>query len=253
MRPVQTRYVKTLCLCLLIACTNYALCQGNAPGKTVTKSGIPDKALLAKFRLVCRQLDDFKGNYTMGGIITVDNKSAPGQKITKTDFLFCKNGEEFFYKMGRTITLNEQGVYLCMDLAAKTITLSPQKKVVYDARLKQFADVGNTIQSENYEMKNSVRGNEQTISLINEHHITCKQYAISFDKRTLRIRRLYVRLTNPQDPSRTDNEEIVDVSINRWDHKADLSEFHTASNIIKNVNGRWVVKSEYKNYRLINM
>jgi len=250
MKRILARSIKTSWLCpLAVLCAGYASGQHNAGSKTT----VPDKELLAKFRQVCHQLDDFRGNYTMSGVVIINDQSSPGKKIDKADFVFCKDGDEFYYKMGKMITINEQGLYLSIDMAAKTIMVSPQKQVNYDTRLKQFADVGNTIQSENYEMKNAVTGNEQTISLINEHHITCKQYSITFDKRTLRIRRLYARLTNLQNPSSADNDEIVDVSINRWDHTADLTEFLMPGSIIKNTNGRWTLKSEYKGYRLIDM
>jgi len=224
-----------------------------AQDKTAKKSNAPDQALLARFKQVCQQLDNFRGNYTMGGTVIVDDKSIPGNKADKVDYMFCKHGDEFYYQMGKTVTINEQGVYLYIDPATRTIMLSPQKKVNYETRLKQFADVATTISSENYTMSRSISGNEETISLINEHHISCKQYSITFDKRTLKIRRLYTRLTNIHDPSRTDNEETIEVLISRWDDTADLSGFLTKDRIVKNIKGRWVVSNAYKNYRLVNM
>ncbi|WP_214073228.1 hypothetical protein [Mucilaginibacter sp. dw_454] len=218
---------------------------------TLRHAAEPDKALLAKFELLCKKMRDIKGNYTLGGIIDINDKANPADRMNHVSFLFCKQADEFYYQLGKTVTLNEQGVYLCIDYGIKRIMFSRQKTVNYDTGLKQFADIGATIRSENYQLSSKITGDEQTISLINERHITCKQYALTFNRRNMKIKRLYMRLSNFNDPLRTGNEKIVDVSINTWDNTADVTRYLSKNNVIEHVNGTWKTTKEFKDYQLI--
>src|SRR5471030_2481098 len=69
-----------------------------------------DKPLLNKFELLCKKIGRVNGNYTLGGIINIDDKASTETNMKNIQFLFCKQGDEFYYKLGNTVTLNEQGV-----------------------------------------------------------------------------------------------------------------------------------------------
>ncbi|WP_183574645.1 hypothetical protein HDF18_01225 [Mucilaginibacter sp. X5P1] len=228
---------------LLIASSSY--------GKTTDT--VPDKAVLEKFEQVCKKMNDVKGNYTLGGVINIIDRANPADAMDHVGFLFCKQGDEFYYQLGKTITLNEQGVYLYIDNQSRRVMVSPQKKVQYDAGIKQFADMGANIQSEHYKMTSKINGDEQTISLVNERHISCKQYTITFDRQSLKVKYLYMRLTNLNDPLNKANEKIVTVNISKWSNTADVSQYLSKNDVIKNVKGGWRTVSVYRNYELIKM
>ena len=234
-----------------------ARCAGNTKinrgADSVQRAPMPDKTLLAKFELLCKKMNNVGDNYTLAGEININDKTDPAGKMNHVGFLFCKQGDEFYYRLGNTVTMNEGGVYLFIDNHTKRIMISGKKQVVYDGGLKQLANLGANIQSENYRMISKTTGDEQTISLINEHHISCKQYSLTFNKHSMQIKRLYMRLSNFNDPLRTDNEKIVDVAISRWDASADISKYPTKNSVIKNVNGDWKTAEGFKNYRLIKM
>ncbi len=214
---------------------------------------LPDKAVLNKFELVCKKMSDVKGNYTLGGIINIVDKASPANAMDHISFLFCKQGDEFYYRLGKTITLNAQGVYLYIDNQSKRIMVSSQKKVMYDAGMKQFADLGTNIQSEHYKVTSKIDGNEQTISLVNEHHISCKQYTITFNRSSLKVKYLYMRLTNLNDPLNKANEKVVTVNISKWDNTADISGYLSKNEVIKAINGGWRTAGRYKDYELLKM
>lgn len=168
-------------------------------------------------------------------------------------FLFCKQGDEYYYRLGSTTTLNEKGAYLYIDNQNKRILVSGQKQVAYDNGVKGFGDLGANIKFEHYRPESKVSGNEETISLTNPHHISCKQYAITFDQRNMKIKRLYLRLSNLSDPLRTDNEKIISVSITKWTKTAVLSKYLTKEQVIQSVRGEWETTDEFKQYRLTKM
>jgi len=220
---------------------------------TISLAPAPDKALLDKFNLLCKKMADVQGDYTLGGVINIVDKANPADKMDHVEFLFCKKGDEFYYKLGETLSLNEQGSYIYIDKPSKRVLLSSQKQVAYDPGFRQFADMTATIKSENYHLVSTINGNEQTISLINEHHISCKQYSLTFDKRSMMIKRLYMRLTDFAEPTRKDKEKIVDVSISRWDRTADLGMYLSKNKVIKKFNGRWKTVNEFRDYQLVKI
>jgi hypothetical protein len=212
-----------------------------------------DHALLQKFALLCGRIRDVKGNYTLAGVISITDPTQPAGNMDHIQFLFCKRGGEYCYKLGSTTTLNENGAYVYIDHQNKRILVSGQKQVTYDNGVKGFGDLGAQLKFEHYKVGSKVSGNDETISLTNEHHISCKQYAITFDKRNMKIKRLYLRLSNLSDPLRTDNEKIVSVSITEWTKTAVLSKYLTKDQVIRIVRGEWATTSEFKQYRLIKM
>jgi hypothetical protein len=231
-----------------------AACHCTAFDKPVERTtDNDDSVLVKKLATLCHNLRTVATNFTQAGVITITDKAAKDHQTENLDFIFCKRGDQFYYKLGNAVMLNESGIYLYIDLKNKTILITPQKPVVYDAVLKRFADLAATLKSEKYTISSSESGNEQTISLLNEHHITCKQYALTFDKQSLKISKLYIRLTNISAPLRTDNEKIITARINRWDDTANLNEFLTATKVIKTVKGRWILADTFKNYQLVNM
>ena len=214
---------------------------------------IRDGLILARFETVCKKMTDVKGNYTLGGVMNIIDKAAPATDMKNVDFLFCKKRDEFYYKLGTTTTINEQDAYLYIDYKTKTVMLSQKKEVNYDEGLKQFSGLAAKLRGEDYKVIDKVEGNNETISLVNEQHISCKLYAVTFDTRSLKINRLRMRLTNQSDPLRTDNEKTVDVSISQWDSYADLSKYLTKNKVVRNAGKRWETVNEFKNYRLVKM
>jgi hypothetical protein len=222
-------------------------------GDTIKRQAGADQKLLNVFESLCKKLSNVKGNYTIAGTISITDYANPTGNMKDVGFLFCKQVEDFYYKLGTTVTLNEQGAYIFIDYQHKAIMLSEKKQVAYDAALKSFGDIGANIKSENYKLISKINGNEQTLSLINEHHISCKQYSITFNRHTLKIKKLHMRLSNLNDPLRTDNEKIVDVNINQWENTADITKYLTKNSVIRNVGGKWEIVNAFKNYRLIKM
>jgi len=241
----KTKILGSLCILMLMIAAASGFAQSVEPE--------PDKALLARFEAVCKEIGNIKGSYTLGGVMSVDDKANAGNKMQNVQFLFCKQGDDFYYQLGTTATLNGQGVYLYINHQTKRVIVSQQKQTIYDMGFKQFSDMAANIASEHYKLVSKITGDEQTISLINEQHISCKQYSVSFNRHNMKIRRLYMRLSNPVDPLRTDNEKIVDVSISKWDSTADLSKYLSKNRVIKNINGGWKTVNEFKNYQLIKM
>jgi len=209
--------------------------------------------LLRRYRAVFKKYDTIKTNCTMQGMINIVDQADTSGNMKNVDFLFCKAGDDFYYRLGTTETINAKGLYIFIDNKAQTMVVTAQKKVAYDQWPAAFADIGNVVKSEGYKIAGFVKDNIQTISLHNEHNINCKQFSISFDTLNLTITHMYARMTNVQDPLRTDNEKVVDIAITEWTNKADLDKAFVKGNILKSEDGRWKAVNKYKNYSLTTM
>jgi len=240
---VRKFYISSLIFA--VAFSTYAFGQRNA--------GTPGYDTLGTFRKLCSQISDYKGNYTLAGVISIKNPTNPNLELKNEDFLFCKSGSQFYYQLGATQMLNESGVYLYIDHDRRNILLSPQKQVGYDQPPLSLPDVTAMLKSEHYRLVSSTTGNERTITLLNEHHISCKQYSLTFNKDNLKLKRLFMRLTDLRNPDDRSTEEVVDVRIVQWERTANLGKYLTKNKVIR-TNGRAVSGTgNFRNYKVIKM
>lgn len=240
-------------LCIHSCLATFVVMCAIVTGFSQGREPAPEQSLLKKFEILCKTIGDVRGNYTMAGVINITDHANAASAMEHMLFVLCKQGDEFYYRLGTTATINEQGLYLFIDYKTKSILISKKKQVMFDTGLKNFADLGIKIQSENYKLVDKVIGEDETISLINEHHISCKQYSLTFNKQSMRIKRLFMRLSNFDYPLKTDNEKVVEVSISQWIKSADLSKYPSKNSVLKDVNGEWRTANAYKNYRIVKM
>lgn len=237
-------------LCILLYMKPAAAATGPHPvfADTVGKGPDVDAALVNKFKQVCKGFGSIKNDYTLAGVINIKD---PAVKPESVKFTFCKQRDEFYYLLGKTITLNGKGSYVVIDNQVHSILLSAQKKIEYGAdNLKQLTAMADNIRSENYQVTSKIKGQEQTISLVNEHHVSCKQYTITFNRSTLKVSHLYMRLSDFSAPLKKEKDKVVDVAITQWTQTADLQKYLTLNQVVVNKNGTWKGLNQYKNYRI---
>ncbi|MGZ3890283.1 MAG: hypothetical protein ACXVI9_07245, partial [Mucilaginibacter sp.] len=221
---------------------------------TATRALVYDSKLLDQFESICKKYDSLsKGNYTMAGILNMTDGADTADRINHIAFAFCKAGQDFYYKMGHTEVVNEQGIYLFVDHDARKIIIGPHRGVQYgEPGIKPFASLGAGLRSEEYHLTGTRSGALQTISLINERHITCKQYSLTLDTASNQIKSIYARLTNFNEPLRKDKEKIIEVSLSEYDGKARLDRYLTPDDIIKGVGTSRKTTERFRDYQLIN-
>lgn len=218
---------------------------------SIPKDPVYNKALLAKFQALCKKYDTVQQNYTLEGVMNIENKADTAGRMSNVDFLCCREGNAFYYRLGQTETINANGLYLYIDNQAKTILISAQKTVLEKNGPKAFAQLGASLKGEYYQLLSQTNGASQTITLLNEQHVSCKQYSVTFDTLNLKMKRIYVRLSNAQEPLRKDNEQVIDVSVSRWDDTADIRKYVSKAGIVKRVGEEWKLAEKYADYNLI--
>ncbi|AYL93831.1 hypothetical protein [Mucilaginibacter celer] len=215
-----------------------------------------DKAILNRLGSVFKKYNTDKLSYTIGGEISMTDKADNSKKMSHVNFLLSKHANEFYYQLGSTQTLNAGGTYLYIDNKGYTILAGPQKPVVGNDSFKSlFSDeMAKNLQSEHYELLSSRKGAEQTITMLNEHHISCKQYAITIDTATLRIKKVFIRYTNFNAPLRTDNEKVVTVMINQWTNAGAPGKYLVADDVVtRDRHHKYKARGKYLKYQTVNL
>jgi hypothetical protein len=249
----RTRYLSLLLLLpLLIAGPlSPAAATGRPDTSAAVKAG--ETALLRKFELLAKQMDPSIKKSTLAGTIRIADLPVKAKSDVAVPFVFSKQDGSFYYRLGATETMNAGGVYLNVDHQSHQIVVSGQKAVYSDAGMQTFADLASRMKNEDYKISSRVAGNMQTISFINENHISCKEYAITFDKRSMDIKHIFIRLTDPNDPLNSKAGKMVDMRVSAWSRQSQLSSYLTVGQVVRKVKGNWKATDKYKGYRLIKL
>jgi len=205
-----------------------------------------DPALLARLDEALRTF--IKSQYTIAGNIDMINKADTTEK-GNTEFLLCKNGDNYFYKTNH----NEALV-----LDSICININPETKKVFIKKGKaggvlNIVDIDQlkrALQTEEYDLISKKNGSVETISLLNEQHVSCKEYAVAFDTISHQLTGIFYRLANAREPMNKDKEKVIDIRITRCDSLADM-DIRAKKDGIIGASGR--LTSKYSEYELIHL
>ena len=209
-----------------------------------------DPLLLERFRKVSAKLD-FSGNeFFMSGTISAENGADSTDKITKVIYILSKSGQNFYCRFGETETVNGNGVYAFVDHTLKKIMVSKQKEVIANAVLPDLAALVKNLKGEGYQLNNEKESGSERILIVNEYHISCKIYRLSFNPESLAPRQIYLRLSNMDDPGNKQKDKTITIDIKECAQKTDISTY-AVDKIVKKNNTSWVQAPGYEGYELI--
>lgn len=212
-----------------------------------------DTTLLQKFEELGKKYDTLKTNYTIKGMMTCIDRPDTSTQQKNVPFVVCKRGYSLYYKMGATETINEDGLYLYIDHNSRRILLSRQKTLTGGSGLQNLTRLSEKLKSEYYELSGSVKGKLQTLSFLNEHHISCKQYTISYDTSDNAIKHLYIRTTDFGDPLNKAKDKIMIMDISQWDDRALIRNFTVPGDVVKGEGDNRKTTRLFEKYELINL
>lgn len=209
-----------------------------------------DSLLLKKFTKAIRSLDFNRPTCTYAGVIGMDDPNDTTNTAHHIDFLFCRDGEEYYYRLGTVeiIHRGELNVYVQHD--QHKVVLSAQK-IVIQPPVKDMAPMIKSLQSENYELRSTGKGSKQTLSLVNEHHFSCKELSVTIDTASGQLERIYSRLNDFGSPMDKGKDRVIDVRIQQISGRANRKLYPRAEDIVKGGNGKWSLRDKYATYELI--
>lgn len=249
----RTRHLSHLLLTFLLVAGPFLCAAAAERADTSTKVTAAETALLRKFALLAKQMDPSIKISTLAGTLRIADLPITAKSDVALPIVFSKQDGAFYYRLGTTETINAGGVYLQIDHQARQVAVSEQKAVYNTDGMKAFADLAGHMKDEDYKISTRYAGNMQTISFVNENHVSCKEYTITFNKATMAIRRIFMRLSDPINPLNSKAGKIVDMRVDEWSRQSRLSAYLTPGQVVHKVKGVWKLTDGYKNYRLIKI
>jgi len=190
-----------------------------------------------------------RNQYTISGRIDMLNKADTSEHMHNV-FFICRNGNNFYYKMGEIEQIVNSGICLDIDNNTKRV-FAKSNKITDSFKIVDVAQLKQALLSEQYDLVSSEHDNLKTISLKNEHHITCKEYSVTFDTVSNKLAGIKYRLTYFKDPLNINKEKDVNITISQCDTIADAGHLYELQNKIIDPSGRLTTK--YSGYKLIRL
>lgn len=214
-----------------------------------TDSQTLDTGLVRQLERALNQFDPNKPMYTITGSIDVTDKGDSTKNAASIDFVLCKKDSAFYYRIGKTEAINENGVNLNIDNTGKKIFMTGEKKI-QGLNMLTAMQLYEIVENQHFHVSGSVQGPVKTIRLLNEDNVACKEYAISLDTLLNTVTRIYTRQPSPTEPMNTKKDRTTDLKIFKVQNKASLSDY---TRVVDVIDKRGNPKGNYKTYRIINL
>ncbi|PJJ79984.1 hypothetical protein [Mucilaginibacter auburnensis] len=206
-----------------------------------------DEKLLRTFRQLLKQFNTSKNAYTFSGIISTGIYADSVKSTTNVRFILCKKGDDFYYREGVVENLNTSGFFVYINGEEKKVVLSAQKQMEPQTMIDS-ARLTDALASENYLIKADTNGKFQSLSLVNEDHPQCKEYAITFNASSKKIVNISLRLANPASPSDKIGQKVVTIKVLALTDQANINQYKKISQIVN----KGVLTRKYAGYKLIS-
>lgn len=209
-----------------------------------------DVALLDTFSRIASSLDIRNQPCTYSGEVSITDKADTTLNMKKVSFLFSQNGQDCYYKYGNTELLNAGGIYLYIEHDQHKIMVSSQKTVTA-AGVGTLSMFKKGMVSEHYALSSVKTDRIRTIRLLNEHHISCKEYALSYDTLSHKVTGIYARLSNPTNPGNPAMDKIIELHFRSWTNKSSITRYLKADQVVRTEGNELKLTDNYHNYELV--
>lgn len=210
-----------------------------------------DPAVLEKFSKVCAKLNPEGNEFFISGIINSVNGADSLENVINQQYIFSKKGTSFYSRFGETETINGNGTYVFVDHILKKVMVGNEKKVVANAGLPDLSTLIKNLKGEGYQLEDEKIGTQlETIKVVNDYHITCKQYSISFNPENLTPKQITMRLSNVNEPEDKKKDKSITIDILKCHDKID-NNIYGPEKIVRKKSASWVLAPGYEGYELI--
>lgn len=209
-----------------------------------------DTQILAKFAKACQQFDPNQKEFLLIGILNVVDGADSSQKINNATYVLSKEGEDFYFKLGETETINANGLYLFLDHEQKKIMLANQKPLLAGIGMPDANKLLKNLNGEMYELTDQQVGDAEKISLINEYHMSCKEFTLLLNKENQQLQTILIRLSHNEYPEDKKKDKKIELKIAQLGNNSNLRNY-VDKKVVKKEGEEWVLAAAYQDYELI--
>jgi len=261
MKIIPTKFV-ALSLFLLLACTTIfaytkyskktALKKAKIAVIDSVKTPVLDVALLERFKKVCEKLDVNRKEFLLTGVINATDGADTSEHLDKTTYIYSRKNQLMYTRMGEVEIFNTKEHCITVNHQQKKILLSSPKEVVSASLFPDIKKLGEFVLDEGYTIKSVSDSNNETISLVNPNHISCKAYRVTFDASSLKPKLLHFRMSSFYEAEDPKMDKIVDFYINQASSNSEIDHYLSKKVVIKQ-DRQWRLTPQFDGYQLINI
>lgn len=181
-----------------------------------------DTAKLKLFTLAGKAIDFNSDQLTISGTLSISDGKDSSANINNAAYCFIKRDSSFYYKMNLVEMINTKSYCVQADGQQKKIMLSPHKSINPQLMFPQMDKLVERLREERYRVVEMPASDGlRKISLLNPHHVTCKEYSITFNSETFKPTEVFIRLSNLDDPLNTKMDKTI---LMKYSKKSDLNQ-----------------------------
>lgn len=181
-----------------------------------------DTAKLKLFTLAGKAIDFNADQLALSGILSIHDGNDSSANIDNAAYCFIKRDSSFYYKMNLVEMVNTRSYCLQVDGQQKKIMLSPHKSINPQLMFPNMDKLVARLQEEKYSVVElPAPDGFRKITLVNSHHVTCKEYSITFNSETFKPSEVFIRLTNLDDPLNSKMDKTISM---KYSEKNDINQ-----------------------------
>ncbi|WP_412465577.1 hypothetical protein [Pedobacter sp. KLB.chiD] len=181
-----------------------------------------DTAKLKLFAMAGKAIDFNAGELTLSGTLSVHDGNDSSVNVDNAAYCFIKKDSSFYYKMNLVEMINTNTYCVQVDGQQKKIMLSPHKSINPQFMFPQIEKLVSSLREERYRVvEMTAPEGFRKISIINPHHVTCKEYSITFNRDTFKPTEVFIRLSNLDDPLNSKMDKTI---LMRYSERSNLNE-----------------------------
>lgn len=215
------------------------------------KEAAYDTVLLKKFSSLLQSMDFNKRSFLYEGRFNIRDGKDSSNNVKDLPFLYSKEGKAFYSKVGEDEVINSDGTNIYIEQKTKRIVFSHQEFSISPT----MGNPGQLIQkmrSEDYSLIKSLSAGKEEISMVNEHHISCKELSVTADT-SGKLQKVLLRYSDVTDPLNKAKDRSVEIDKIKIETDPHIGRFPGIKDVVKETGGKMVLRERYAAYELITL
>lgn len=165
------------------------------------------------------------------------------------DFCYTRQGNQGYYQFGDNEMISLTDAYIVVAHDMKKIFVSEPKEVVNPVRMSPDMEA-TFLSRETYNVTRTADGPLTQISLVNNKHVSCREYRVSFDSTGV-IRRAVMRMPNPMELEDMSKDKLLKVTVRSYEPGVVRKDLLRMDRYVTMNNGKLAPSGRLKGYELI--
>lgn len=206
------------------------------------------KAILKEMTGVLHGMDTLTA-LTITGTVNVNDQADSTNNMSAT-FTYTRQGREGYYRIGDNEMASLKEAYIVVANDAKKIFISPARSLANPVKLPVTDEVG-LLEKEGYAISRKVSEGVTEIALLNNKHISCREYRLSYDSAG-QIRQVKMRLSEPSAMADLEKDKLINVAVNGWSSVSSRKDLLKMNRYVIIKDGVPVPSTAFQGYDVIN-